>query len=72
VLPYPSVWPFVLGLGLTMALTGLVFGFWVLIVGVALATVAAVGWQRAVNREQRYGRLGRVQASDGEWRPPVR
>jgi Cytochrome c oxidase subunit IV len=55
VLPAPSIWPFALALGATLALTGLVFGFWLLLGG-GLAAVAAFGWQTAVNREQRHGR----------------
>jgi cytochrome c oxidase subunit IV len=57
VLPSPSIWPFALALGATLAATGLVFGFWPLILGVGLGAIAAVGWQAAVNREQRQGRL---------------
>jgi hypothetical protein len=38
---------------------GLVCGFWFLALGGGLALVAAGGWQAAVNREQRHGRLDR-------------
>jgi Cytochrome c oxidase subunit IV len=57
VLPQLTVWPFFLGLGVTTAITGLVFGFWPLIVGVGMAATGAVGWQSAVNREQRQRQL---------------
>jgi hypothetical protein len=33
VLPHPSIWPFALAVGATVALTGLVLGFWLLILG---------------------------------------
>jgi Cytochrome c oxidase subunit IV len=60
VLPHPSIRPFALAVGATVALTGLVLGFWLLILGGAIAGVAAVGWQSAVNQEQRHGRLART------------
>jgi NADH:ubiquinone reductase (H+-translocating) len=61
ILPYPSIFPFALGLGLTIALTGLVFGFWPLLLGGGLAGLGAYGWQAAVNREQRHRELERRQ-----------
>jgi hypothetical protein len=59
ILPVPSIWPFALALGLTFAATGLVFGFWPLLLGIGVGAVGAGGWQAAVNREQRLGRLKR-------------
>jgi hypothetical protein len=35
-----------------------VFGFWPLLLGGGITILAAIGWQAAVNREQRHGRLG--------------
>jgi hypothetical protein len=61
ILPYPSIFPFALGLGLTIALTGLVFGFWPLLLGGGLAGLGAYGWPAAVNREQRHRALERRQ-----------
>jgi hypothetical protein len=59
ILPHPSIWPFTLALGLTLAATGLVVGFWPLLLGGGIAALAAFGWQAAVNREQRHGRVQR-------------
>jgi hypothetical protein len=36
-----------------------VVGFWSLLLGLGLIALAAIGWQAAVNREQRHGRLER-------------
>jgi NADH:ubiquinone reductase (H+-translocating) len=41
--PYPAIWRFALAPGLTIGLTGLVFGFWPLLPGVGLAGVGAYG-----------------------------
>jgi Cytochrome c oxidase subunit IV len=60
ILPAPSIWPFALALGLTLAATGLVFGFWPLLLGGGLAGLGAVGWQAAVNRGPRRQSLARV------------
>jgi hypothetical protein len=57
VLPSLTIWPFVLALGLTTAITGLVYGLWPLIVGAGMAAAAVVGWLSAVNREQRHRQL---------------
>ena len=37
--------------------TGLVLGFWSLLLGLGLVVLGAIGWRAAVNREQRHGRL---------------
>jgi Cytochrome c oxidase subunit IV len=57
-LPSPSIWPFALALGLTVAATGLVFGFWPLLLGGGVVILAAARWQAAVNREVRWGGCG--------------
>ena len=46
--PAPTAWPMVLGLGITLAVAGLVTHVSVSAVGVALAVAAAVGWWRQV------------------------
>ena len=70
ILPSPSIWPFALALGLTLAATGPVIGFWSLLLGLGLIVLAAIGWQAAVNREQRHGRLEHPRRDqDGRPRP---
>ena len=59
ILPAPSIWPFALALGLTVAATAVVFGFWPLLLGGGVVGLAAARWQAAVNREVRHGRLRR-------------
>lgn len=57
VLPLPSIWPFAISLGISILLTGLIYGLWLVILGGTLAAYSAWGWLAAVMREQRYGRL---------------
>jgi len=57
VLPAPSIWPFAVSLGLVIALSGLVFGLWLVILGLGLALYAGWGWVAAIMRETRYGHL---------------
>ena len=64
VLPLPTIWPLAASLGVAMLLTGLIYGLWLVILGLGLIAYAAWGWLAVVNRENRYGR---IQAST---RPP--
>ncbi len=57
VLPLPSIWPFAASLGLSIALSGLVFGLWLVILGLGVALYSGWGWVAAVVRENRYGRI---------------
>jgi Cytochrome c oxidase subunit IV len=57
VLPLPSIWPLVLSLGIAILTTGLVFGLWLIVLGLAVGAVGAGGWLAAINRENRYGRI---------------
>ncbi|HYY80668.1 MAG TPA: cytochrome c oxidase subunit 4 [Actinomycetes bacterium] len=57
VLPQPSIWPFGVGLGMAIMLTGLIFGLWLVILGAGVTGLAGWGWLAAAAREQRYGRL---------------
>ena len=57
VLPLPSIWPPVLAAGMAVLTTGLVYGLWLLLLGVVLVGAGLWGWTAAVNRENRYGRL---------------
>jgi hypothetical protein len=57
VLPLPTIWPLAASLGVAMLLTGLIYGLWLVILGVGLILYAAWGWLAAVNRENRYGRI---------------
>jgi hypothetical protein len=65
IIPAPSVWPFVLSLGLAVALSGLVFGTWLLLLGGLLTGWGLWGWVAAVGRETRLGRLRRPPAHHG-------
>jgi len=57
VLPLPTIWPLAAALGFTILFTGLIYGLWLVILGLGLLGYAAWGWLAAVNRENRYGRL---------------
>jgi len=57
VLPLPSIWPFALSLGMSILLTGLIFGLWLVILGGAIEAYSTWGWLAASMREQRYGRI---------------
>jgi hypothetical protein len=57
VLPLPTIWPLAASLGVAMLFTGLIYGLWLVILGVGLILYAAWGWLAAVNRENRYGRI---------------
>jgi hypothetical protein len=57
VLPLPTVWPLAASLGVAILLTGLIYGLWLVILGLGLLVYAAWGWLAAVNRENRFGRL---------------
>jgi Cytochrome c oxidase subunit IV len=57
VLPLPSIWPLVVGLGVAILTTGLIYGLWLLLVGGALVGAGLWGWTASVNRENRYGRV---------------
>jgi hypothetical protein len=62
VLPLPTIWPLAASLGVAVLFTGLIYGLWLVILGIGLLIYAAWGWLAAVNRENRYGR---IQASTG-------
>ena len=47
-LPAPTVWPFLLGLGVTLLAASLVTSFWIGALGFVLFIVSAVGWFRQV------------------------
>jgi ribose/xylose/arabinose/galactoside ABC-type transport system permease subunit len=51
VIPAPTIWPFVLSLGFAIALTGLVFGLWLVVIGGSLAVTGLSGWLASVYRE---------------------
>jgi hypothetical protein len=57
VLPLPTIWPLAAALGFTVLFTGLIYGLWLVILGLGLLGYATWGWLAAVNRENRYGRL---------------
>jgi hypothetical protein len=43
-----------------------VVGFWPLLLGGGFAALAAFGWQAAVNREQRHGRVQRRDRTEAD------
>jgi Cytochrome c oxidase subunit IV len=57
VLPLPTIWPLAASLGVAILFTGLIYGLWLVILGLGLLGYAAWGWLAAVNRENRYGRI---------------
>jgi hypothetical protein len=57
VLPLPTIWPLAASLGVAVLFTGLIYGLWLVILGLGLLGYATWGWLAAVNRENRYGRL---------------
>jgi hypothetical protein len=57
VLPLPTIWPLAVSLGVAILFTGLIYGLWLVILGLGLIGYGAWGWLAAVNREHRYGRL---------------
>jgi Cytochrome c oxidase subunit IV len=59
VLPLPSIWPFMGSLGVAVALSGLIFGLWLVILGLAVALYSGWGWIAAIMRESRYGHVER-------------
>jgi Cytochrome c oxidase subunit IV len=57
VLPLPTIWPFLTSLGLAILLTGLIYGLWLIVLGLGVAAYGTWGWLAAINRENRYGRI---------------
>jgi Cytochrome c oxidase subunit IV len=55
--PAPSIWPFLLSLGLTVAVTGLAFGLWLVLLGSAILVLSVVGWLATINHETRHSGL---------------
>jgi Cytochrome c oxidase subunit IV len=64
VLPLPSIWPLAAALGFTILFTGLIYGLWLVILGLGLFGYAGWGWLAAANRENRFGRI------EAETEPP--
>jgi len=75
VLPAGSLWPFTASLGLAIALSGLIFGLWLVILGLGVTLYSGWGWVAAVMRETRYGHLepadraGRLEVDEPEPEP---
>lgn len=53
-MPQPTAWPFVLALGITLAVTGMVTNVAVSVLGVVLTVAAVAGWFRAVLPEEAH------------------
>jgi hypothetical protein len=51
VIPAPTIWPFVLSVGFAIALTGLIFGLWLVLIGAIFAVAGLWGWGSSVFRE---------------------
>jgi hypothetical protein len=71
VLPLPTIWPLAASLGMAILLTGLIYGLWLVILGLGLLGYAAWGWLAAVNRENRYGRVQADTAAPSPQSGPV-
>jgi plastocyanin len=52
-MPGPSPWPFFAPIGIALAFYGLIFNPFLIVGGVALGVIAAIGWLRDANREWR-------------------
>jgi len=52
-LPGPSPWPFLAPIALAVFMFGIVFSFWFVLGGLAMAIVAIAGWYRDAGREWR-------------------
>ena len=57
VLPLASIWPFAASLGLAVTGSGLIFGLWLVILGLGVALYSGWGWVAAIVRENRYGHI---------------
>jgi hypothetical protein len=74
VLPMPSIWPFAASLGLAVTASGLIFGLWLVILGLGIALYSGWGWIAAIMRETRYAHLlpsDHPGADDREPEPPA-
>lgn len=49
-LPHASVWPFAMGLGVTLLLDGVVLGIWVMVPGAGLLVLGIAGFLRQSRR----------------------
>ena len=56
-LPAPTVWPMVLGLGITMIAAGLVTNGTISLLGLVLSSMAAVGWFRNVLPHEKHEQI---------------
>jgi hypothetical protein len=57
VIPLASIWPFTASLGLAVAGSGLIFGLWLVILGLAVALYSGWGWIAAIMQETRYSHI---------------
>ena len=71
VLPLPTIWPLAAGLGVAVLFTGLIYGLWLVILGLGLLLYATWGWLAVVNRENRYGRIQADTAAPSPQSGPV-
>jgi hypothetical protein len=69
VIPSPSIWPFMLSLGLAVLLTGLIFGAWLVVLGGIVTAWALWGWITAVNRETTAAERARAAGAAGSAPP---
>src|SRR6266498_404681 len=67
VLPLASIWPFAASFGLAVVGSGLIFGLWLVILGLGIALYSGWGWIAAIVRENRYGH---IQPTDQEAEEP--
>src|SRR6266511_1476688 len=56
-LPQASIWPFAASFGLAVVGSGLIFGLWLVILGLGIALYSGGGWIAAIVRENRYGHI---------------
>jgi hypothetical protein len=72
VIPTPSLWPFLLSIGSAVLLTGLIFGAWLVVLGLVVLVWGIWGWVSAANRETVAARRARERASEPAGEPAHR
>jgi hypothetical protein len=66
VLPLPSIWPFAASFGLAVTGSGVIFGLWLVILGLGVALYSGWGWIAAIMRETRYRQVELTDQVEGE------
>jgi hypothetical protein len=65
-LPAPTIWPLVLGLGITLSLAGLITNASITVLGLLLSALASVGWFRNVLPHEKHEEIF-AKPDAGKW-----